>query len=90
MTARELIEKRKWKVFMLPEDELLNVLRGKTAAINIPKGAMLIRCGYRLEMAGFAILVVHESYPEVAQNTLPETIVLQFHTKEVQDEERQG
>lgn len=68
LTPGELYEKRKYKLFIVAQQEILKLLTGEAIIINFPDKAVFADCGYRIDAQGFAILVCHESYEEVPVN----------------------
>ena len=64
-TSGELYAKRKWKLFIIDQHEILKILMGVAKISNFPEGAVFADCGYRLDAQGFAVLVCHPEYEEV-------------------------
>jgi len=72
MTAAELYKARKFKLHMIPQELILEVLMGSIEITSFLPMSCLADIGYKIDTQGLAILVCHESYEPVPLDSIPE------------------
>ena len=78
MSIKELYAARKFKLFILEQQQILKIFSKKAEITNFPEGGMLADCGYRLDAQGFAILICHPDYDPVDVNKPAPLIVAEW------------
>jgi len=80
MTPGDLYAKRKFKLFMIPQQEILKIFTKEAEIINFPENAVFADCGYRIDAQGFAILICHDSYDEVPMKSAAPMVQAKWKT----------
>lgn len=75
------VHERRYRWFVLPQQELIPMLRGELETTNLPEGTRIVGVQYELIRQGFMVLIEHPTFDDVPPAVECPAFPLQLRTR---------